>query len=73
MQLLKGITSPASLSRLPHLKRQYWGRHVWAWEYAQVSSDGMTDGLLREYIEQTHEEPIVENSRFQIKSSDSAD
>jgi putative transposase len=35
MQYLKGRTSHKMLMEFAHLRRHFWGRHIWAREYLQ--------------------------------------
>ena len=66
MQWLKGISSRILLSEFAHLRKQYWGRHLWARGYLAVSSGNITDEAVQKYIEEQEGEPVVDNSRFQI-------
>ena len=69
MQWLKGISSRILLSEFAHLRKQFWGRHLWARGYLAVSSGNVTDEMIQQYIEDQEGEPIVDDSRFQIDSS----
>ena len=69
MQWLKGISSRIMLQEFPHLRKQFWGRHLWARGYLAVSSGNVTDELIQQYIEEQEGEPIVDDSRFQIDNS----
>ena len=69
MQWLKGISSRVLLQEFPRLRKQYWGRHVWARGYLAVSSGTITDEMIREYINEQAGEAIVDDSRFPIDSS----
>ena len=69
MQWLKGIRSRILLSEFAHLRKQFWGRHLWARGYLAVSSGNVTDEMIQQYIEDQEGEPIVDDSRFQIDSS----
>ena len=66
MQWLKGISSRILLSEFAHLRKQFWGRHLWARGYLAVSSGNITDEAVQKYIEEQEGEPVVDNSRFQI-------
>jgi len=66
MQWLKGISSRILLSEFPHLKKQFWGRHVWARGYLAVSSGNITDEAIQKYIDEQDGEPVQDESRFQI-------
>ena len=69
VQWLKGISSRLLLSEFPHLKKQFWGRHLWARGYLAVSSGNITDEVIQKYIEEQEGEPVVDDSRFQIDPS----
>jgi putative transposase len=66
MQWLKGISSRILLQEYPHLKKQFWGRHLWARGYLAVSSGNITDETIQKYIDAQDGEPVVDDSRFQI-------
>ena len=34
-----------------HLKREFWGRHLWARSYFACTKGNVKDGVLEEYIE----------------------
>ena len=69
VQWLKGISSRILLSEFSHLRRQFWGRHLWARGYLAVSSGNITDEMIQKYIEEQEGEPVVDDSRFQIDPS----
>jgi putative transposase len=51
----------------PHLKKQYWGQHLWATGHFAVTSGTITDELINEYINEQEGEPVHEDDgRFQI-------
>ena len=66
MQWLKGISSRILLSEFPHLKKQFWGRHLWARGYLAVSSGNITDELIQQYIQEQEGEAMTDDSRFEI-------
>jgi len=66
VQWLKGISSRILLSEFAHLRKQFWGRHLWARGYLAVSSGTITDEMIQQYIEAQEGEPVVDDSRFQI-------
>lgn len=68
VQNLKGISSRVLLQEFYHLKKQFWGRHLWARGYMAVSSGNITDEIIQDYIDNQEGEP-VDDSRFQIDSS----
>jgi putative transposase len=69
VQWLKGISSRVLLQQFPHLRKKFWGRHLWARGYLAVSSGTITDEMIREYIEEQEGEPIADDSRFPIDNS----
>jgi putative transposase len=69
MQWLKGISSRILLSEFPHLRKQFWGRHLWGRGYLAVSSGNITDEMIHQYIESQEGEPVADDSRFQIDPS----
>ena len=69
MQWLKGISSRILLSEFPHLKKQFWGKHLWARGYLAVISGNITDEMIQKYIEEQEGEPVTDDSRFQIDPS----
>ena len=56
----KGISSRALLQEFAHLRKRFWGRHLWAHGYLVVSSGTITDEMIRDSIG----EQITDNSRF---------
>jgi putative transposase len=51
VQRLKGKTAYKMLQEFAHLKRQFWGRHLWARGYFCCSSGNVTDEMVAKYIE----------------------
>ena len=68
-QWLKGISSRILLSEFPHLKKQFWGRHLWARGYLAVSSGNIMDEMIQQYIQEQEGEPVTDDSRFEIDPS----
>lgn len=66
MQLLKGISSRILLMEFPHLKKLFWGKHLWARGYLAVSSGNVTDEMIQQYIQEQEGEPLMDDSRFLI-------
>lgn len=46
MQWLKGISSRVLLQEFPRLRKQSWGRHVWARGYLAVSGGTITEEMI---------------------------
>ncbi|MFH1822363.1 MAG: IS200/IS605 family transposase, partial [Patescibacteria group bacterium] len=55
MKWIKGKSSEKLLKSFDKLSKQYWGRHLWARGYF-VSTVGITDEIIRKYIEKHREE-----------------
>ena len=66
VQWLKGTSSRVLLQEFPHLRKQLWGRHVWARGYLGVSSGTITDEMVEQYIAEQEEEPIQDESQSVI-------
>ena len=66
VQWLKGISSRILLSEFAHLRKQCWGKHLWARGYLAVSSGNITDEMIEQYIQEQEGEPLADDSRFQI-------
>ena len=50
MQQLKGKTAYKIMQEFPHIKKQYWGQHMWARGYFCCSTGNVIDALIAEYI-----------------------
>lgn len=50
LQWLKGKTAYKLLEEFPHLKKQFWRRHLWGRGYFCCSSGNVTDEIIAEYI-----------------------
>jgi putative transposase len=68
VQYLKGASSRILLQEFAQLRKQFWGRHLWARGYMAISSGNITDEMIQKYIEEQEGE-IVDDGRFQIDSS----
>jgi putative transposase len=51
VQRLKGKTAYKLLQEYPHLRKEFWGRHLWARGYFCCSSGNVTDSVVAQYIE----------------------
>jgi putative transposase len=51
MQYLKGRSSRLLQSEFPHLKKRYWGQHIWARGYFCATVGTVTEEQIRAYIE----------------------
>ncbi|MFQ5642045.1 MAG: IS200/IS605 family transposase [bacterium] len=52
VQRIKGKSSHKLLSEFSHLRKAFWGRHLWARGYFCCSSGNVTDDVIKSYIEQ---------------------
>lgn len=68
-QWLKETSSRVLFQEFPHLKKQYWGRHLWARGYFAVTSGTITDDMINDDINDQEGETVEDDSRFQIDSS----
>ncbi len=68
VQWFTGISSRVLLQEFEHLRRQCWGKHLWARGYPAVSSGNVTDDMVRRDIEEQEGETVETESRFQIDS-----
>jgi putative transposase len=50
VQWLKGKTAHKIVLEFPHIKKQYWGQHMWARGYFCCSTGNVTDEIIAEYI-----------------------
>src|SRR5437762_10286789 len=66
VQWLKGISSRVLLQEFAHLRRQFWGKHLWARGYFAASSGTITDSMIQEYITEQEGEPMHDDSQFLI-------
>ena len=68
VQYSKGTSSRILLQEFAQLRKQFWGRHLWARGYMAISSGNITDEMIQKYIEEQEGE-TVDDGRFQIDSS----
>ena len=61
MQYLKGRSSRLLQDEFPHLKKRYWGRHLWARGYFCATVGAVTQEQIKEYIERHEHEPFDDN------------
>ncbi|HVR74840.1 MAG TPA: IS200/IS605 family transposase [Planctomycetota bacterium] len=65
MQAIKGKTSHSMLADWRQLRREFWGRHLWARGYFVCTSGNVTEEIIKEYIKNQGVDPEDEN-RFQV-------
>ena len=66
VQWLKGTSSRVLLQEFPRLRKEFWGKHLWARGYLAVASGTITDEMVRAYIDEQQGEAIHDDSRFPI-------
>jgi putative transposase len=69
VQWLKDTSSQILLSEFAHLRSQFSGGYLWSRGYLAVSSENMTDEMIRRYVEEQEGEPVADDARFQINPS----
>ena len=57
MQYLKGKSSRKLQQEFPSLRKDFWGRHLWAIGYYSATSGNVTDELIMKYIEEQGKNP----------------
>ena len=64
VQRIKGKSSHKLLGEFAHLRKTYWGRHLWARGYFCCSTGNVSDEMVKEYIaKQQHED----DNDFQVE------
>ena len=63
VQYVKGRSSRRLQDEFPHLKKRYWGRHVWARGYFCATVGAVNEDTVREYIESQKWDEEVEGFR----------
>ena len=66
MKRIKGRSSRKLLQEFGELRRQFWGRHLWARGYFAASSGNVTDAVIKQYIESQGQGPPTEDDNFAI-------
>ncbi|MDF9407197.1 IS200/IS605 family transposase [Pelotomaculum isophthalicicum JI] len=64
VQYLKGRSSRLIQDEFPHLKKRYWGQHLWARGYFCGTVGTVTDQMIRDYIE--HQDAHGDEESFKI-------
>jgi putative transposase len=67
VQRVKGKSSHALLTEFSHLRKAFWGRHLWARGYFCCSSGNVTDEVIKQYIENQQEE---EDAEFRVEGEE---
>jgi len=62
MKILKGKSAEYLRKEFPELSKKYWGMHIWARGYC-VSTVGINEETIRQYIRKHQEEELQEEQR----------
>ena len=68
LQSIKGRSSRRMLDEFRTLKRQFWGRHLWARGYFVASSGNVTDEVIAQYIADQDLEERTKDDGFRLES-----
>ncbi len=67
MQYVKGKSSRKLMQEFDHIRKQCWGRHLWARGYFVASSGNITEETIREYIRgQEGTKPDEDDGNFRV-------
>lgn len=66
MQYIKGKSSRKVLMEFEHLRKRYWGQHMWARGYFAVTVGNLNEQQVQEYI--AHQEMHHQSDNFEISS-----
>ena len=64
VQKLKGASSHKLFSEFAHLRKQYWGQHLWSRGYFVATTGTITDDIIKEYIENQDSETPDDDFRI---------
>ena len=67
LQSIKGRSSRRMLEEFKTLKKQFWGRHLWARGYFVASSGNVTDEVIAKYIEDQDLEERTKDDGFRLE------
>jgi putative transposase len=68
VQRLKGRSSRLLLEEFNELRRQFWGRHLWARGYFAATTGNVTDEMIKQSIESQEVEAANGDDEFSIGS-----
>ena len=64
VQYMKGKSSHKLLSEFTHLRKRYWGQHLWGRGYWVATSGNVTDEVWKEYIK--NQKPPEPDDSFSV-------
>ena len=65
MRRIKGRVATKLFEEYPHIKRRYWGRHVWARGYFCATVGQMTQEMIKQYLE--HHFEVGDTDEFKVE------
>jgi len=65
VQYLKGRSSRRMQEEFPHLRKRYWGRHVWGRGYFVATVGQVTDQMIKDYIESQEDDTPDEDFKVE--------
>lgn len=66
MQYIKGKSSRKIMMEFEHLRKKYWGQHIWGRGYFAVTVGNLNEQQVQEYIE--NQEMHHQRDNFEISS-----
>lgn len=63
---IKGRTSRKLQQEFEHLRRRYWGQHLWARGYFCASAGTVTDEMIKAYLERHESRQSDEEFRVEV-------
>ena len=66
MQYVKGKSSRKIMMEFEHLRKRYWGQHIWGRGYFAVTVGNLNEAQVQEYIENQEQHHQLDN--FEISS-----
>jgi putative transposase len=69
-QLLKGKSSYRLQREFPHLRKKYWGQHLWSRGYFCATVGAVTEEQIKAYIEHQDEEDSALEVWDEVKEED---
>jgi putative transposase len=64
VQYIKGVSSRKLQEEFAHLKKRYWGQHVWARGYFCASVGAIEQDQIKAYIEHHQAQPPDDTFRI---------
>lgn len=64
MRRIKGRSGRKLLMEFPHLKKRYWGGHLWAIGYGAWSTGTVTQEMINDYLEHHRQHPNGSDDTF---------